>query len=99
MKNDTQTLFQIHDLRFRIWKNTRDPELEKQCHRILHKMLEILPPSHPHVQSVILKNCIILSYRKDFTPIENLLTLFQSSLERKESTFVPLYNRLKMMLG
>lgn len=99
MKKDTQILFQIHKLRFCIWKNTRDPLLEKQCHKILHQMLETLPPSHPHVQSVMLKNCIILSYRKEFAPIEELLGLFQMSLDKKETTFVPLYNRLKMMIS
>jgi hypothetical protein len=92
-------LFHIHKIAFQLWKKTNDPQLDELCHTTLHQILQHLPASEVRVQSVMLKNCFILAYRKDFTPIEELLNLFHISLQNDEDIFIPLVNRLRLLLA
>lgn len=99
MNAHIEKLMDIHKKAYQIWKHTHDSSMEPICHQTLHKLLEELSTDHPYVQSVMLKNCIILAHRKDYTPIAQLLMLLEMSIQNNEEVFIPLANRLRIMLA
>ena len=99
MEKKIEKLMDIHSKAFMLWKHTHEATLEPICHQILHQLMEHLSTDHPHVQTVMLKNCIILAHNQDYTPIAQLLQLLEISINNNEDVFVPLANRLRIMLG
>ena len=99
MDKEIKKLMDIHSKAYMIWKHTHEPSLEPICHQTLHKLMEHLSTDHEYIQSVMLKNCIILAHNKEFTPIAQLLQLLEISIQNNEEVFIPLANRLRIMLG
>ena len=99
MNTQVEKLMEIHSKAYFVWKHTHEVSMEPICHKTLHKLLEELTTEHPYVQSIMLKNCIILAHRKDYTPIAQLLSLLEMSIRNNEEVFIPLANRLRIMLA
>ena len=99
MEQKIERLMDIHNKAYMLWKHTQEGTLEPICHQILHQLMEHLSTDHPYIQAVMLKNCIILAHNKDYTPIAQLLQLLEISIQNNEDVFIPLANRLRIMLG
>ena len=99
MDQKIERLMEIHSKSYMLWKHTHEPTLEPICHKILHQMMEHLNTDHPYVQKGMLKNCIILAHNHDYTPIAQLLQILELSISNNEEVFIPLANRLRIMLG
>ena len=92
-------IYRLHSLCKRNWDRNHDPSLEELCHHLLQILLEELSPTHPKVQDMIIKNCMILAYRKDNTTIKKLLSMFRSHLNHQDKSFIALSNRLKLLIA
>ena len=94
-----EKLMDTHSKAYLLWKHTKEETFEQICHQVLHQLMEHLSTDHPNVQAVMLRNCIILAHNKDYTPIAQLLQLLEMSINNDEDVFIPLANRLRIMLG
>ena len=99
MEKKVEKLMDLHKKAYMLWKHSHESSLEPICHQILHQLMEHLSTEHPYVQAVMLRNCIILAHNKDYTPIAELLQLLEMSINNNEVVFIPLANRLRIMLG
>ena len=92
-------IYGLHKLCKRNWDRNHDPNLEDLCHHLLQILLKELSPNHPKVQDMIIKNCVILSYRKDLGTIKKLMNILHKHLGNKDKNFIALSNRLKLMIA
>ena len=91
-----QTIYRLHTLCKKNWDRNHDPALEELCHNLLHILLEELPIQHPTVQDMLIKNCVILAYRKDQEAIKSLISLLRKN-HLTDKNLIALSNRLKLM--
>ena len=99
MSDKIARLIHIHSLSYSLWKHTKEPSLEDVCHHTLEGLLNLTTPTDPTIQRVILKNCTILSYRREFEPIKVLLSIFQDDAVQNGQPLTPLINRLQVMVA
>ena len=94
-----QKIYTLHSLCKRNWDRNHDPTLENLCHHLLHILLEELSPSHPKIQDMIIKNCVISYYRKDRATIKKLFSMLYKESNQADQHFIALSNRLKLMIA
>ena len=99
MSDKISRLLNIHSLSYSLWKHTKEPSLEDVCHHTLEGLLNLTSPTDPKIQRVIIKNCTILSYRREFEPIKILLSIFQEDVAQDGPSLTPLINRLQLMIA
>ena len=92
-------IYHIHTLSKTAWDKNRERTFEELCHQLLHIQLQELSPSHPVVQNMLIKNCSMLAYRKEYNTIRKLLEVIRVSLQNDEEALIGLSNRLRLMIA